>query len=338
MAKKKAVKAILAVMLAVMVSTLVYSAEIHEAAMAGDVEKVKAILEKDPSQLNAYDEYREFSPLHIAALNDQKEVAAFLIEKGADVNLTNSGKISPLLIAAALGHTEIARRLIQKGADVNVMTRDNFTPLYLAAAQGRLEIVRLLIEKGAKVNAKCEKGQTALYIAAQNGHGEIVKLLLEKGADPSIANDDGLTPADIAYLKDAKVIVKIFEARGIKVDQNRLKQYQVKEKQSEAKQNLGAIFTCEIAYFGEMNTFGNTFNLINWAPEGNSRYAYFLGNDVIQPKVGGPYQLPPGYKSEVSYSGFTAVAVGNIDDDATLDVWTMNDRKELKNVVNDAAN
>jgi type IV pilus assembly protein PilA len=56
--------------------------------------------------------------------------------------------------------------------------------------------------------------------------------------------------------------------------------FQAKSKQSEAKANLGAIFTGEVAYFGEANTYGN-FPQINWSPSGSPRYHYSLGAFVL---------------------------------------------------------
>jgi len=52
--------------------------------------------------------------------------------------------------------------------------------------------------------------------------------------------------------------------------------FQAKSKQSEAKSNLGAIFTGETSYFGEGNAYGD-FTKINWSPSGTPRYHYFLG-------------------------------------------------------------
>jgi len=53
--------------------------------------------------------------------------------------------------------------------------------------------------------------------------------------------------------------------------------FQAKSKQSEAKASLGAIYTGQIAYFGETNSFGD-FNGINWSPSGTPRYHYSLAN------------------------------------------------------------
>ena len=52
--------------------------------------------------------------------------------------------------------------------------------------------------------------------------------------------------------------------------------FQAKSKQSEAKSNLGAVFTGEVAFFGETNRYGN-FQEINWAASGTPRYHYLIG-------------------------------------------------------------
>ncbi len=52
--------------------------------------------------------------------------------------------------------------------------------------------------------------------------------------------------------------------------------FQAKSKMSEAKTNLGAIYTGQLAYFGEQNKYSD-FNAINWNPAGTPRYHFALG-------------------------------------------------------------
>jgi type IV pilus assembly protein PilA len=55
--------------------------------------------------------------------------------------------------------------------------------------------------------------------------------------------------------------------------------FQAKSKQSEAKSNLGAVFTGEVAFFGETNRYGD-FQEINWAASGTPRYHYLIGDTL----------------------------------------------------------
>ena len=114
--------------------------------------------------------------------------------------------------------------------------------------------------------------------------------------------------------------------------------FQAKAKQSEAKTNLGAIFTAQIAYFAEQNTFGGgdrCFNDIAWAPEGENLYSYFCATNTITnwrgPDSSG--ETVPNVASTVS--DFTAGAAGNVDNDDIYDWWTMSDSKVLFNVQSD---
>ena len=112
--------------------------------------------------------------------------------------------------------------------------------------------------------------------------------------------------------------------------------FQAKSKQSEAKTNLGGIFTAETAYFGEKNSFGD-LNVVSWAPTGTPRYRYTLGTaandlgDRTVTIVPADWNGCPVGISLVTPAGFTAGAQGNVDTDATLDAWTMNDNRQLVN-------
>ena len=123
--------------------------------------------------------------------------------------------------------------------------------------------------------------------------------------------------------------------------------FQAKSKQSEAKTNLGGIFTAETAYNAEHDGFAD-LNIISWGPTGTPRYRYTLGtstNDL------GNLAGVPSFGSWGTANGstptpgitnttprmFTAGAQGNIDTDATLDAWVMNDARLLYNSLDDVS-
>jgi type IV pilus assembly protein PilA len=110
---------------------------------------------------------------------------------------------------------------------------------------------------------------------------------------------------------------------------------QAKAKQSEAKTNLGAVFTGQVAFHGENDAYGKTFDEITWQPEGRNIYTYYMCGDKIEASDAPAEGLPPGLATICDQDRFLAVAVGDIDNDATLDVWTINELKELSNVTND---
>lgn len=106
-----------------------------------------------------------------------------------------------------------------------------------------------------------------------------------------------------------------------------------KAPQSEAKTNLGAIFTTQVSYFGETGTYAGgpeAFSLLHWEPEGMSKYAYFCGDDFLPNTKREP--IPASERPVqvgTSATGFTCAAVGNIDNDPDLDYWLINDAKVI---------
>ncbi len=135
-------------------------------------------------------------------------------------------------------------------------------------------------------------------------------------------------------LTELMIVVAIIGILAVIAIPNFLK-YQARAKQSEAKNNLVAIHTSEMAYFAENNKYIDDFNAIGFAVTGSSQlYYYELGDSSSG-------TLPPGCTAStldhVSQTGFTAAATGNIDGDSTCDVWTIDDKKTLQNVTNDVA-
>ena len=98
------------------------------------------------------------TPLHLAVLTDQGEIAALLIAKRADLNAKAKDEHggTPLHWAAALGRLEMARRLIEAEADVNARDDNGFTPLDAtnydreSGKKAKLKIAELLRAKGGK--------------------------------------------------------------------------------------------------------------------------------------------------------------------------------------------
>lgn len=98
-----------------------------------------------------------------------------------------------LIYAATSGRTEAAAFLVERGADIDGVAYET-RPLIRAAWRGHLETVDWLLDRGADVEAvgwlggHCQ-GTTALHIAAQSGHMALTQRLVERGADPTRRDD-----------------------------------------------------------------------------------------------------------------------------------------------------
>jgi len=156
--------------------------ELHEAAAAGSLARVKELVENGTSSAKGYSP-DGFPVLALAAAFGHLEVAKYLHAKGGEVNAvaTNGSGYNALTGAVASGHTEIAKWLLENGAEPNYRYANNYSPLLTAAANGHLEIVKALLAHGADLYAKTNDGKSALIYAEERGHKEVGAFLVQQG-------------------------------------------------------------------------------------------------------------------------------------------------------------
>jgi ankyrin repeat protein len=189
---------------------------IHLAARKGDLDRVKSFIEKG-TNVNETDSYGA-TPLHYAAMGGSKEVVEFLIARGAYVNVKKKSGDTPLHGAAISGRKDVVELLIDNAANVNARGRWDYTPIYYAVWSGVAEVVELLVEKGADVNAKDEWGWTPLHYAADGDKRVMAQLLINKGADVNAKDNSGETSLSVAKEKGHTVIVELLKKHGAKED------------------------------------------------------------------------------------------------------------------------
>ena len=194
-----------------------WCAEIHDAALHGDLAKVKELLAKDPALVNAKGR-NEKAPLHWAAQGGHLEVVKYLIAKGGAVNEPNIQKETPLVYAAEGGHLKVAELLIARGADVNLKTSLEAVPIHYALWAGKTEVFKLLLKKGADVKLSRGEGFTMLHEAAGGESLEIVDLLLKKGLAVDQKTSLGATPLHFASRHGSPQIVSLLIKKGAAVN------------------------------------------------------------------------------------------------------------------------
>lgn len=114
--------------------------------------------------------------------------------------------------------------------------------------------------------------------------------------------------------------------------------YRSRVYQAEATVNLAGIFAAERAFFAEAGRYSRFADIGFTLTDGLNRYTYrshgttWQGHDTGEeriPAAVGPVtpenELAP---SSSSLTGFTATATTNLDVDAVLDQWHINDRGE----------
>lgn len=115
--------------------------------------------------------------LHMAARNNNLDIAKLLIENGADVNIQAVDGFTPLHNACKKQAVDVIELLLKNNADINAKDFDGFTPLNIACRKNKHVAAYLLIKNGANVNLPDNYGDTPILIAASNSY-EMFKILL----------------------------------------------------------------------------------------------------------------------------------------------------------------
>lgn len=141
--------------------------------------------------------------------------------------------------------------------------------------------------------------------------------------------------------------------------------FTAKSKQTEAKSNLSALYSAERAFFAEWQQFQGGFGFIGYQPSGTLRYNHGFASTIALPAGHPQAAVAPAANlstmdavvcgqgafgtgqavncrllllpinptavagTGVTLTAFEAQARGDIDGDATIDVWHMNEAKSL---------
>lgn len=156
------------------------------AAGEGNLELARLLLNAGAG-ISSKDTRYGLSPLQWAVLEDRESMVEFLLQKGAEVNISDSpdttSSCTALSVAAARGHKQIVKILLENGANIDSFgLKNEWTALNLSAGYGHEAVVELLIDWGADPNVvNPYTKQTPLYYATVGGHQNVIRLLLEHG-------------------------------------------------------------------------------------------------------------------------------------------------------------
>jgi ankyrin repeat protein len=125
-------------------------APVFAAATSGDLPTVREAVKRDPTLLKAT-EWDNATLLHDAVGQKHQDVAAYLLDKGADVNAVTKDGLTALHMAAQNGDTVIIRLLLQPERDTKIDPVDSkgWTPLDRALKWGHPDAADLLRQHGA---------------------------------------------------------------------------------------------------------------------------------------------------------------------------------------------
>ena len=188
-------------------SKLAFCGEIHNAARAGDLAKVKALLKDNPDLVSSKTDKSSYlfggTPLDYAAMGGHKDMVEFLLTNKADPNPKDYATSTPLLQAAEFGHKDIVELLLAKKADVNAKSISGWTALHCAAYCDHRDVAVLLLTNGADVNSTNSDGLTPLDEAVEGKNTDLIELLIANHAEVNVQDAAGA-----GDLKKVKAMLK----------------------------------------------------------------------------------------------------------------------------------
>ncbi|KAF1685724.1 hypothetical protein B1992_11050 [Pseudoxanthomonas broegbernensis] len=192
--------------------------------------------------------------LHDPVLRTQPSMLAWLLDQGADAELSVEGEtaltalldqggeaaaslqlllsrgVSPagagglarFLAACAQrdqaeagrAHEPLALELLGQGADLFAPSPAGDPPLSLAVRLGWLQLLDALLESGADREARDSHGMTALHLAAALGRESALRRLVAQGASPEARAADGQTPLGVALASGRRDLADWLDWRG----------------------------------------------------------------------------------------------------------------------------
>lgn len=159
------------------------SSDIHQNIKLGDVEAVKAFLDKGNDINKSYD--KGYTLLLYAIKNDRThEVTKYLLNSGADPNLVSDG-ITPLMYAVAYRNYTIIKELIDHKAEINYVSSKKQTALVFAIKSRDKKALQILINYDADPYLNIHDEYTAIDLAKEDNIRDILEVLKVPYKEPS---------------------------------------------------------------------------------------------------------------------------------------------------------
>ena len=206
--------------------------ELHNAALAADLGRVTYLVTRKGADVNSKGDDGE-PPLHLAVINSDTEMMAFLLEHGASINEPDSDGYSALALAAARNKARAIKLLVAKGADIEAAIPGGYTPLFIATAEGKLTAAALLVDAGAKCRGGFGPQELTLLMAIATQKPperrliqvmqkvspvQLAEQLIAHGAEVNAVSSHGVTALMVAAAHDNAPMIGVLGRAGARAD------------------------------------------------------------------------------------------------------------------------
>ncbi|KAF5280679.1 hypothetical protein FQA39_LY05327 [Lamprigera yunnana] len=188
------------------------------AAGQGHTDIVEYLLDMAEVNVDNVDNLTGETALTLASSNGCHNVCTALINRGANISVTNRKEMTPLLLSVKEGHWAIGEKLLQNHAALEQCDASGRTPLMLAASEGHVGLIELLLDKGAAIEKQDKEGLTSLSWSCLRGKLQATQTLLDRGANINHTDKTGRTPLDLAAFQGNPAIVQMLLERGALIE------------------------------------------------------------------------------------------------------------------------
>eukprot|EP00760_Papus_ankaliazontas_P013897 PhM_4_TR15916/c3_g1_i1/m.3350 len=193
---------------------------VHVAAAFGHKDCLAHLLNKNERWLSDSVTRSNITPLHLACIEDQYDVAKFLIERdrqhGSKLILAQTEVgTTCLMFACETGNQTLCHLLVSEcAALLNTFDKKHRSPLYRATARGHITLVEYFVKAKPKLLEECRSGGvTVMHIACQNNHLDVVKYLAEVNKElVNKCTDEGKSCMDLASENQALDVCNFLQA------------------------------------------------------------------------------------------------------------------------------
>jgi ankyrin repeat protein len=165
--------------------------------------------------------------LNAACQDGFLDIAEWLLNHGANVNIKGYGRWTSLHDAVFNGRLQVLQMLIGHNADIDIRNAFGVSPLHMASnpqdERDQVAIMRALLDHGANPNARDNHDATPLHHSSwwhgsdspsRHGSVEGTRLLLEHGAVIDAEDNEGRTPLQLALEHGRDDIVACLKEHG----------------------------------------------------------------------------------------------------------------------------
>lgn len=145
------------------------------AIRAGDVVRIGFLIRHGADVNRELPDGENYLVMAMRAGEDSVPIARELLDAGADFGPRGAELWTALHWAAILDAWEIAALLIERGAEVDALDLDDVTPLQQAAFSGSAKVVRVLLRAGADRSIRSFWLGTAEETALERGNFEVLR-------------------------------------------------------------------------------------------------------------------------------------------------------------------